>query len=119
LNLPNLITGKREAVIIPDIRAVLRLLKRDVEAGRAVLGSLLEDVTLHPVGEDVEVTNKGTLGNVLSGRLMADGVIPSWNQTRRTPDHTREMVPCGNRGAGRPALRLIPKLRWVLRVAPI
>jgi hypothetical protein len=92
LNLENLITGKREAVTIRDTRALLKLLKRDVEAGRAVLRSLVENVTLRPVGEDVEVTIMGTLGNVLSGWLTAEGVIPFSDQTRKTPDQMREIV---------------------------
>ena len=49
-----------------------------------------------------KVTIKGTLGNVLSGWLTAEGVIPSSYHTRRTPNQTREIVLCGNRGAGSP-----------------
>jgi hypothetical protein len=61
----------------------------------------MESMILCPVGEDVEVTIAGALGNVLSWWLTADGVIPSSDQKRGTPEQTREIIVGGNRGAGR------------------
>lgn len=84
-----------------NTRALVKLLYRDLDAGRAALKSLIEGVTVRPVDGGVEVTIRGTLGNVLSGWLTADVVIPFSGQKHESPDETREIVVCGKRGAGR------------------
>lgn len=93
LHLPNLVTGNREPLVIRDTRSLVTLLKRDLDAGRAVLRSLLEGVILRPVDDAIEVEIQGTL----RGLLTADGVVPFSEST----DPTREVVLCGNLGAGR------------------
>ncbi len=75
--------------MVRDFRRLLQLLTRDLEAGRAVLRSVVKDVTLRPVGQEIEITIQGTL----QGILTAEGIVPVSGQTR-------EIVLCGNRGSG-------------------
>lgn len=69
-------TGKKERLVIRDTRSLVRLLYRDLDASRAVLKTLLEEIRLYPIKGGVELRIRGIFANLVKEQAApssADG----------------------------------------------